>query len=693
MFFSFGNCKLCCFSVRIACRLRRSCDNRALTPAGFYGACNVVSRDPNPPRARSTKSYKTSERKADSSTDSRPLPVPPQERGAAPPVPAAGTTSRTPESRPVPPPPAGIASPGPGSESDDEMSMHAKRSSTETSGLEPTLPIRSGAPPVPMSRDVPPRPPQSPDPKRASYFISEPSSATSDRRSSRLAPSVPGSPPVNSPRPPPPPPPSQVPTRQPTMDEVDADDDVGSDYDGDYDTDIASGAKHRDALKAPHNRDSSLTENVSADDSSFTSPTSSTAIPPASAPRAVPPPPPSQTLPKTRQSMDRPPPPVPASGVDAEYDPYRSAESSRPVPPPPTLAPLAVPPVPPARAPDLTTEESSADEGYEAQPAQRLTDADQPPPPPPTSQERAVPAPPQQGPSTTQGSGRPSADVQRAPTFARRSMDQPSRPSGEHGQIASDIDVNSDTPWWTAPQPLPPALQARNGVDVLSECEESSKSKRGGRKEITKDIYILYLDYSQTVISARYDSQEPLDVHLEQRHEPPPPRLRQDQLESAWQRFGTKIAEAAAPLGHGRKDTTIGDGSPSSLPHELIKSQPNALLPVGTRAYGALVYANLANASTMQYDEIRRGDIMTLRNAKFEGHHGAMKTKYKSDYGASHVAVVEEWDGTRRAVKGWEQGREKKGGVRSEKFRLGDLRSGEVRVWRVVDRSWVGWDS
>ena len=259
--------------------------------------------------------------------------------------------------------------------------------------------------------------------------------------------------------------------------------------------------------------------------------------------------------------------------------------------------------------------------------------------------------------------------------------------------MAQDLNLSKDTPWWTAEQPLPPALQPRNGVDILSECEESSKSKRGGRKEVLKDIYILYMDYSQTVISARYDSQEPTDVHLEQRHEPVPARPRQDQLENAWQRFGTKIADAAATAGNSKKSAAFGDESPAALPLELIRAHRDALLPVGTRAYGALVYANLANASTMQFDEIRRGDIITLRNAKFEGHHGAMKTKYKADYGLSHVAIVEEWDGTRRSVRGWEQGREKKGGVRSEKFRLGDLSSGEVRVWRVVGREWVGWDS
>lgn len=203
-----------------------------------------------------------------------------------------------------------------------------------------------------------------------------------------------------------------------------------------------------------------------------------------------------------------------------------------------------------------------------------------------------------------------------------------------------------------------------------------------------KDIYILYTDYSQTVISARYNSYEPNEVQLEQRHEPPPPRLRQDQLEAAWQFFGTKIAAAAYSLAY----SVVGDGSPHSLPLELIKSQPKALLPVGNHAYGALVYANFANASTMQYDEIRRGDIITVRNARFEGDRGTVRIKYKSKYGRIHVGVIEEWDSRERAIRAWLQGRENRVGVHSETFRLGDLKSGEVRVWRVVGRDWVGWE-
>ena len=267
------------------------------------------------------------------------------------------------------------------------------------------------------------------------------------------------------------------------------------------------------------------------------------------------------------------------------------------------------------------------------------------------------------------------------------------RPAGDQGQIATDVDLAQNTQWWTASQPLPPIFQSRNGVDILSESEESTTSKRGGRTTISKDIYILFIDYSQTVITARYDSREPADVSLEQRHEPSPPKLRQDQLESFWQRFGAKVADAANSIGHNKKESSLGDGSPTSLVNELIKSQQDALLPVGARAYGALVYANLANASVMQFDEIRAGDVVTLRNAKFEGKHSGLgHQKYRQDFGAGHVALVSEWDGTKKKIRAWEQGREKKGGVRSESFRLGDLKSGEVRVWRVVGREWVGWN-
>jgi len=265
----------------------------------------------------------------------------------------------------------------------------------------------------------------------------------------------------------------------------------------------------------------------------------------------------------------------------------------------------------------------------------------------------------------------------------RRSVERP-RASTDNGIIARDVDLAQGSQWWTKPNMPPPAFQGR--PDVLFEVEETTTPHRGGRTTVSKDVYVLFPDYSQTVITARFDSKAPGDVTLEQRHEPPPPRPRQDQLEAASRQYGQAIFSAA----HSKANSPVADGSAQAFISGAVRSQPTALLPVGSRAYGALIYVNIANATVQQLDEIRPGDIISFRNAKFQGKHGL--TKYSEDVGKpDHAAVVVEWDGTKKKVRAYEQGRESKK-VKMESFRVGDLRSGEVKVWRVMGRNWVGWE-
>lgn len=255
----------------------------------------------------------------------------------------------------------------------------------------------------------------------------------------------------------------------------------------------------------------------------------------------------------------------------------------------------------------------------------------------------------------------------------------------ETGHFANDVDLARQSQWWLQPEGLPPQLQGRK--DLFQESEESESSE-GGKKTKTRDIYVLFQDYSQTIITVHYDPQDANEVHLEQRHEGPPRTLRQDQLEDSYERFGRPISEAVNKI----KETVVGDGTPQGLVLELLKPFKDALLPIGTRAYGALVYSNLANASTTQTDQIRPGDIISIRNAKFQGKHGPMHAKYSAEIGKpDHVGVVAEWDGTKKKVRAWEQGRESKK-VKMESFKLDDLRSGEVKIWRIMPRSWIGWE-
>ncbi|KAF2181411.1 hypothetical protein K469DRAFT_638528 [Zopfia rhizophila CBS 207.26] len=621
-----------------------------------------------------------------------PPPVPSADRPVPPPIPSA--------SRPVPPP-VPVRSPSPGSESGDEM--------TEA--------------PAPHSATSPRTPSAHPQSKRSSYLASDEMSQDSpDKRIPPVPLASPTLSPTSQSRPPPPPPPNAAPSsRQATMDSVSkrstgVDRSEGeTEYEGDYDTDIAPGATHKDALKA-HTRELSMDDSTTADETPpVRSPTTPHGVPPLPpvAPRAVPPPPPQQS--PGRLSMDAPrgaPPPPPvlppshAQDDDDDYDPFRYTASSARVPPAPkTIPPLpqnhppppqnrppppSMPPMPPAPPPQQAADSSDEDDLYSSPPPRKSHDRPPPPPPqapphqqrpPPPPQERPAPPPPppELAPTSRAPPGRKSLDANRATQQGRVSMDQP-RPSASQEFIASDVDLGVSSHWWTQPNMPPPSLQGRK--DILIEMEES----RSGNS-VEKAVFVLYMDYSQTVITAHFEAHNVSDVRLEQRQEPPPGRLRQDQLETAHEQYGFRIAKDI----ESKQSTVVGDGTPHALVYELLRPYPDALRPISTRSFGALVYANLANASVVQRDEIRPGDIISFRNAKFQGKHGAMHAKYSVEVGKpDHVGVVVEWDGTKKKVRAWEQGRESKK-VKEGSFRMGDLRSGEVRVWRVMGRNWVGW--
>ncbi|GLA26613.1 hypothetical protein AnigIFM63604_008230 [Aspergillus niger] len=639
------------------------------------------------------------------STDRPPAPL---ERSAPPPPPL--------ETRPVPPPvphdaplspppvpghqatPKGVAPADTGDESDDELSLHTRNLSLNAAAAD-----QSPSQPVP----APPLPDHLDSRRSSTYDVTSPKSPTlpADKRLSRPPPPIPGNPPVPAQsRPAPPPPPANIRRRSTadsrtsvTSQSRQAGEEVEgevTEYDGDYDTDIASGAKFKDALKA-HGRDSSFDEGTTTDDHSLQSPRSPPQTrlpppPPPTAPRAVPPPPPIQP-PKSagRASIDSPrgPPPPPPhrelsfGGDDDEYDPYRynAPQHGLPTPRGPPPVPAGPPQLPPV-IPSQPAEEEP-EELYEASPVQSHPESTFS-----QSEKRTSMAPPPPTlPPPTPRSNRASLDVPRAQPSMRRSMDV-SRPSVDQGFIAMDVDLAENTLWWTQHNTPPPVFQNRK--DILLEFEESSSSKRGGKTMVTKDIYVLFMDHSQTVITVNFDARNPTDVAFEQRHEAPPIQPRQDQLENAHLQIGTHIASTANSV----QNTTVTDGTPFGLVQHVLSPLSDALKPVGTRAYGALVYSNLANASVQQNDEIRAGDIVSFRNARFQGHRGTMHQKYSAEVGKpDHVAIVVDWDGTKKKIRAWEQGRESKK-VKMESFKLNDLRSGECKVWRVMPRSYVGWE-
>lgn len=558
-------------------------------------------------------------------------------------------------------------SPGAGYESDDEMAEQSRKMSLTAPSIEP--------PQAPGPYDAPVSP-RSPPNRRASYFSTDQSpqspNAQGDRRASRVPPIPAGIlfPSLQT-RAPPPPPPGATLSRSSTGDQVvvphsnppppPIDDEKEDEYEGDYDTDIASAIPHKEALK--QTKESSVDENTLG---SPLSPTFAPPLPPPTAPKAVPPPLPLQPPPRLSAEVPRvappaPPPPPPErapapwEAEDNEYDPYNYQPMAR--------TPINVAPATPKMEP-------VEDDLYSASPPRSFASPKQGRAPPQTPNKPSV---------------KQSLDLNRAAVAGvRRSVDMNRMPM-DSGFMANDVDLAVGSQWWTVKKGLPPVFQARK--DILTESEDTSSISDTNQPVVTRELFVLFHDYSQTIIAAQYNPKDPSDCQLEQKHEGPPSRLRQDQLEDAHERFGKRVIEAVGV----RQNTIVGDGTPQGLILELLKPLPGVLMPIGTRAYGALVYSNMANASTQQFDEIRPGDIVTFRNTRFQGKHGSMHTKYTAEVGKpDHMGVVAEWDGTKKKLRAWEQGRESKK-VKLESFKLDDLRSGEVKIWRVMPRSWVGW--
>lgn len=460
--------------------------------------------------------------------------------------------------------------------------------------------------------------------------------------------------------------------------------------------------------------------------STFGSPTSSRGVgsesveeEPMSPSRAPPPPPPSaasapQQPPPAHPTM-APRPPLHerefsdsgiTTGYDADEDTDLNATASfdeeaapskrmsgsgqpnRPPPPPP---PAAAPPHPVGQSgedEDLkddayeesdTTEDEQPSSAAEQQPTRAA-----PPPPPPSAGQAPLHRSSTGASRSSMDTGRNSTNISRASTDLSRA----GRSSIEGGMVARDIDPELSTEWWTRPDGVPSAV-ANNRRDLIYEVEDSTTPKRGGRTLVVRDIYIVYHDYSQTVLTARYEQHDPVNtLSIEQEHTPAP-SLRQDQLEDFYRKFGPVVLDTAQKL------STQTFSSQGEFVPAVLKQVPGVLPPVGTRAFGAPIYTNLANASVRQFDEIRPGDIVAFRNAKFQGHKGGLHQKYSTEAGRGdtiHVGIVYEWDGTKKKVRVYEQHQEKANKVRQEGYRLNDLKSGEVKAYRVVGRNYVGWD-
>ena len=137
----------------------------------------------------------------------------------------------------------------------------------------------------------------------------------------------------------------------------------------------------------------------------------------------------------------------------------------------------------------------------------------------------------------------------------------------------------------------------------------------------------------------------------------------------------------------------LGSGIVEEAIHKLTAANSNILKPIGEKAFGATVYKNFSHNIT-KVDDIRPGDIICMRNTKCTSHKGlgGLGTKNVSAGEGSNIysAVIVEYD-PKKKDKGKVAENGKDGIVKREIYKFADLKTGRIKVYRILPRDSVGW--
>ncbi|KAK7681647.1 hypothetical protein QCA50_015381 [Cerrena zonata] len=169
---------------------------------------------------------------------------------------------------------------------------------------------------------------------------------------------------------------------------------------------------------------------------------------------------------------------------------------------------------------------------------------------------------------------------------------------------------------------------------------------------------------------------------------PPPPtdvQLSADDLMALWGRVGVQIHEVAATLFDKSKKSLIGDGSYTGFIDAALSHVPNALRPSTSDSFGYLIYSQAGPSVQRRASDIMPGDIIVLQDAKLKGHKGIQIYHQNVGAGEPVVAIVADFETKKSKVKVF-QANQHVGhqSVESTSYRLEDLKSGTVKVFRVL---------
>lgn len=249
--------------------------------------------------------------------------------------------------------------------------------------------------------------------------------------------------------------------------------------------------------------------------------------------------------------------------------------------------------------------------------------------------------------------------------------------------MADLIPFDTKSGWWTRNR-LPESLRGRTGKDLEYEVDTHEVIRRGQASTVFKDYYVLYSDLSQLIIQIQYDKGNPIEsVELINAKLKAPPPFRQELLRE----YSLTIGETTLFNAKRLQEFNHPNSVVSNIFTQFKMSCPWILQPVGKKVFGVTVYKSVNKQETV-LEAMRPGDIVCMKNVWFAD--VDQKQFVVGDDGIYSAVIVyhDEENDRIRVIENDESGL-----IQVRNFQLNEIKSGHVRVFRVVKRDYIGWDN
>ncbi|PLW24517.1 hypothetical protein PCASD_07441 [Puccinia coronata f. sp. avenae] len=253
---------------------------------------------------------------------------------------------------------------------------------------------------------------------------------------------------------------------------------------------------------------------------------------------------------------------------------------------------------------------------------------------------------------------------------------------------ARDLDIASER-WWRS-RPVAPPSSVTSLDDVLIRLQGTSSLNKG----VTISQYELIVirdDYSKTVVNVKFgdNPEDESATELTQSHFPPPEPHDVSTLQALSHSLGPQIVSRAKA----KEDEKGFKGVEGpSFVKTIIQSLGNALEPVGS-TFGQVIYhcdvihdAKGSQPEIHIKDDIRPGDIVASYGAAFKGKGIGHNSMTLGSLNTPHAGVVSENDIKKNKFKAFGVFN---GKVELLSYRLDELKSGSIVVYRVLDKTFV----